>query len=348
MLPDLPEPAPQSPQPEPPAYCRFGKRNLDGMSWLAPLVNNRVGDLLNLELRHEHLFFIQNDRVLDDIGYSEKGRRFSEADVGKPIKSLEDLKAKGYWLVGRTYDPKIMWEALANLEDGHYYCVLSNQCQDWTDRLRRAAERIERARGVTPAGAPRDCPIAAHYSKPVSPTEPASIWMGLVALGLGVAAIIGPIIAANVFSVFIGAIFLLSGVAHAAYGFNARDWRNMLPILLTSLGLLIGGGLMLLYRPLTTVATGTLLGILLTVEGLGFLGLGITSRPFHRGLGPLVAGLVMLACALLILLHWPASGNASLGLWVGLALCAGGWSTIWLSWTTRRDDASPALSRDPA
>jgi hypothetical protein len=34
-------------------YCRFGKRNLHRMSWLAPLVNNRVGDRLNLELRHE-------------------------------------------------------------------------------------------------------------------------------------------------------------------------------------------------------------------------------------------------------------------------------------------------------
>jgi uncharacterized membrane protein HdeD (DUF308 family) len=340
MLPNTPEPAPNSGLPEPPVYCRFGKRDLDGMSWLAPLVNNRIGDLLNLELRHEHLFFLQNDRVLDDIGYSEKGRRFSEADFGKPIKNLEDLKATGYWLVGRRYDPGVMREALASLEDGHYYCVFSNQCQDWTDRLRRAAERLEKARGITPTEAPRDCPVAAHYSKPVSPTEPASLWMGLVALGLGVAAMVGPLVAAKVFSVFIGATFLISGVAHAAYGLHARDWRNLLPILLTALGLLIGGGLLVFDRPLTAGATATLLGILLTIEGFGSVGLGITSRPLRRGLGPLVAGLVMLACALLIILHWPASGKASLGLWVGVALCAGGWSTVWLSWTTRRDDAS--------
>jgi|GEM_PF-1310766 len=340
MLPNTPEPAPNSGLPEPPVYCRFGKRGLDGLSWLAPLVNNRIGDLLNLELRHEHLFFLQNDRVLDDIGYSEKGRRFSEADFGKPIKNLEDLTATGYWLVGRRYDPGVMREALASLEDGHYYCVFSNQCQDWTDRLRRAAERLEKARGITPTEAPRDCPVAAHYSKPVSPTEPASIWMGLVALGLGVAAMVGPLVAAKVFSVFIGATFLISGVAHAAYGLHVRDWRNLLPILLTALGLLIGGGLLVFDRPLTAVATATLLGILLTIEGFGSVGLGITSRPLCRGLGPLVAGLVMLACALLIILHWPASGKASLGLWVVVALCAGGWSTVWLSWTTRRDDAS--------
>jgi uncharacterized membrane protein HdeD (DUF308 family) len=113
------------------------------------------------------------------------------------------------------------------------------------------------------------------------------------------------------------------------------------PVLLTALGLIIGGTLLLLDRPLTTIAAGTLLGILLMIEGFGSLALGITSRPLLRGLGPLIAGLIMLACALLIVLHWPDSGKASLGLWVGIALCAGGWSTIWLSWTTRHEDASP-------
>jgi hypothetical protein len=145
-----------------PVYCQFGKRDLAGMSWLAPLLNNRIGDRLNLELRHEHLFFIQGDRVLEDIGYSEKGRRFSEAEFGKPIRSLQELKEYGYWLVGRAYDPAIMREALARQHDGYYYCVFSNQCQDWTDHLRRQLAL--------------DSPDAAHYSKPVSPTEPASLW----------------------------------------------------------------------------------------------------------------------------------------------------------------------------
>ena len=113
-----------------PIYCRFAKRNLDGMSWLGPLLNNKIGDRLNLELRHEHLFFIQGDGVLKDIGYSEKGRRFSEIELEKPIRSLEDLKKNGYWLVGPTYDPAIMEEALARQQDGYYYCLFSNQCQD--------------------------------------------------------------------------------------------------------------------------------------------------------------------------------------------------------------------------
>ena len=108
-----------------PEYCRFGKRNLDGMSWLAPLVNNRFGDRLNLELRHEQLFFIKGEQVLEDVGYSEKGQRFTEAQFGKPIHSLEDLKRNGYWLVGSEYDPAVMREALAEQKDGSYYSLFS-------------------------------------------------------------------------------------------------------------------------------------------------------------------------------------------------------------------------------
>jgi hypothetical protein len=199
------------------------------MSWLAPLVNNRVGDCLNLELRHEQLFFIRDDRVLDDIGYSEQGRRFSEADFGKPIHSLEDLKRNGYWLVGREYDPAIMREALARQKDGYYYSLLSNQCQDWVDRLRRSAERLERERGLDTGQASRSAISASHYSKPVSPTEPASIWMGLLALALGIGAVLGPIIAGDLFTVFIGVVFLLSGASHIAYGFRRLHSSDTLP-----------------------------------------------------------------------------------------------------------------------
>jgi hypothetical protein len=235
-------------------YCRFGKRDLDGMSWLAPLVNNRVGDRLNLELRHEQLFFIKGDEVLEDIGYSERGQRFTEAQFGKPIHSLDDLRRNGYWLVGPEYDPAIMREALAEQKDGYYYSLFANQCQDWADRLRRSAERLEVQRGLQPESrAPSTAP---HYSKPVSPTEPASIWMGLVAFVLGGAAILGPIVAGDLFTVLIGIVFLVSGVSHVAYGLHAKDWRNLLHFLFLALGLFVGGVLILVNLQVAAVASG--------------------------------------------------------------------------------------------
>jgi short repeat uncharacterized protein DUF308 len=247
-------------------YCRFGKRNLDGMSWLAPLVSNRFGDRLNLELRHEQLFFIKGDQVIEDIGYSEKGQRFTEAQFGKPIHSLEDLKRNGYWLVGQEYDPAVMREALAEQKDGYYYLLFANQSQDWADRLRRSAERLETQRGVQPGHIARSA--APHYSKPVSPTEPASIWMGLVAVLLGGASIVGPIVAGDLFTVLVGIVFLVSGASHIAYGLHAKDWRNFIHFLLLAVGLFAGGILILMNLHFAVVASGTLLAILIAIQGV--------------------------------------------------------------------------------
>ena len=37
-------------------YAQFAQRNLDKLSWLYPLVNNKLGALLHLQLRHDQLF----------------------------------------------------------------------------------------------------------------------------------------------------------------------------------------------------------------------------------------------------------------------------------------------------
>src|SRR5262245_20028974 len=106
---------------QPISYCQFGKRVLDGFSWIAPLTSNRLGDALNLEFVHEQLFFIEGEKVLRDVGYGEKGARFSESDFGKPIRSLEELQKNGYWLIGRAYHSEAGEAALSELDDGHYY-----------------------------------------------------------------------------------------------------------------------------------------------------------------------------------------------------------------------------------
>jgi hypothetical protein len=144
--------------------------------------------------------------------------------------------------------------------------IFSNQCQDWADRLRRSAERLEAKHGLK--AKPGGHPSAPHYSKPVSPTEPASIWMGLLALILGGASILGPIVVGDLFTVLIGIVFLVSGASHVAYGLHAKDWRNFLHFLFLAFGLLVGGVLILMNLHFAEVATGTLLAILITVQGV--------------------------------------------------------------------------------
>lgn len=318
-------------------YCRFGKRDLKHRSWLAPLVNNRFGDLLNIEMAHEQLFFIQGDRVLEDVGYSVKGRRYSEAQAGQPIASLDDLARYGYRLVGRIYDPDVMREALRRQQDGYYFSLFSNQCQDWTDRLRRLAARIERERGEI--ARPRDPDLDAPSPPPVIPVEPASIGMGIVALLLGGGAVAAPLVSGELFAAILGVFFMVSGLSHVAYALHAQDWRNMLAILGTAAGHLATGALVILNREFAVMAGSLVIAIALGVQGAWSIVVALFGRPRVHWLGTLISGAVMVAGAALAAVRWPSSGQRVLGLVVGVSLLAGGWSTIWLSWQTRRADA---------
>ena len=314
-------------------YCRFGKRDLDGFSWIAPLVNNPFGDRLNIEMRHEQLFFLQGDRVLDDIGYSDKGTRFSERDFGKPITNLEQLKANGYWLVGRSYDPGVMREALRRQQDGYYYSFFSNQCQDWADRLEHVAQKIERERGIAPAAVVSGrARLGLADDRPVSPTQPASVVMGVVALAIGVAAFVTPIVSGNAFAAIMGGFFLATGVSQVAYALHGRDWSNFLPIFATAVGHLATGVLMLLNRHVFVIAGSVLLAIALGAQGAWSVGVALFSRPRVQWLGSLLSGAVMIGAAFAAWLHWPSSSDRVLGGLVGISLITGGWSTIWLRW----------------
>jgi len=333
--------------PEPPdTVCRFAKRRLDKMSWLAPLVNDRIGDRLNIELRHEQLFFVSGTSVVDDIGYGDKGERFSEADFGKPIRSLEDMKKGGYWFVGRTYPAAVMREALRRQQDGYYYNFLSNQCQDWADRLKRNAERIERERNLSPTADPAggaETAVLESFTRLVPPTEPASILMGVLSLGIGIAALVAPLVVANAFAVVLGLVFVASGVAHITYAFHGRDWRNLIGICGIGVLYLGAGGFYLLNRKFAVVASSTLLASMLAIQGLAHLGLALRGRPPHRWAVMFATGLLMLAGAGMVWKHWPRSGDDFLGLVVGLCLIVGGLGTVWLSWSTRREEDAPAV-----
>lgn len=328
----------------PDTYCQFGKRNLPRMEFLYPLLNNKVGDLLNLEARHEQLFFIKGDQVLDNIGYSEESRRFNESEFGNDIKSLEDLKRHGYWLFGKKFEPKVILEALERLKDGEYYSIFSNQCQDWADRLRRKAHQIEREKGIPepasdeetePAQKPGPACKVNLPPKPVPPSQIASIWMGLITLLLGLIALLKPTYSIIGFGWLIGIFFVVSGFSHLAFVWHMKDWRNMIAIFIFGLLYLGSGLLLLLYQQFALVWASFALAGVLAVQGAAHFIVALLSRPFRRWAGTLLAGLTMLLTAFVLLSRWPDDSEVFLGKLIGLCLVAGGLSTILLSRRTR-------------
>jgi uncharacterized membrane protein HdeD (DUF308 family) len=326
------QPAPAGPQPEAheeEEYCRFGKRNLDGLSWLFPLVNNRIGDLLNVELRHEQLFFIQGDRINGNIGYSEQGQRFREEEYGRNLKTLADLTPNGYWLVGRRYDSGCMREALAEIDDGAYYTLFSNQCQDWTDRLKREARRIERQRGIKPPveDDPNDAAERA-YSLPVSATAPAAWHLGLITLVAGVLGLLAPVIVANLYLRFLGLVLIVIGLSDIHYAMRAGPRCGVPATILFGL-LKAASGVLLLLVDLAALSWAWVLpGAALLVIGILELMAALFSRPHSAWLGVGAAGFLKTVAGLLILAVGPRAEGRSIGLLFSVSLVAAGVSTI--------------------
>lgn len=325
------------------AYCRFGKRFLDGFSWLAPVTNNRLGDALNIEFVHEQLFFIDGDRVTEDIGYSEKGKRFSEADFGKPIQSLADLERGGYWLVGRRYHPDAAREALAEQDDGHYYSFFSNQCQDWADRLRRRMDRIEKSRGLPPPG-PVEGENEAKFWKERAPTVPASFIFALIAIALGIGSCLAPVVAAQRSVIVLALFFIASGIADVAYAFHGRLWSQILQTIFFALLNIAAGTALLLETSFAAAWAGGLFGLALAASGSARIVVGLRSRPLRNWLSSVALGFAMLFSALLLFTHTVGERDAIFGLIIGFNLLLGGVTTIWLHWTASKVQAD---KKDP-
>ncbi len=315
-------------------YCQFGKRYLDGFSWIAPVTNNRLGDALNIEFVHEHLFFIEGDRVFKNIGYSEKGKRFSEEEFGKPINNLEDISKNGYWLVGRKFHPAAAEEALSEIDDGHYYSFFSNQCQDWADRLRRKMERIEKAQGLVPIA--RTETGDNRFWKEKAPTVPASAAFGLLAIGLGVGSFLAPAVAAHR-SIWILAIFLIvSGISEIVYAFHGRVWSQILGTIFFAILNIAAGGALLLDTQNLAGWAGGLFGVAFGINGLAHIGVAIRSRPFLHYVGTLLTGLGMLIGAVLLFTKTVGERDVLFGIIIGANLILGGFSTLWLHWTNSK------------
>lgn len=327
---------------KPVRYCQFGKRVLDGFGWIAPVTNNRLGDALNIEFVHEHVFFIEGDRVLKNIGYNEESRRFSEEDFGKSLTSLSDVERNGYWLVGRPYHPEAVKAALEQQEDGYYYSFFSNQCQDWADRLRRRTERIEKERGLPALGTEVRAGADERFWKEKPPTVPGSIWLAVVAILLGIGAFTAPAIAAARSIWVLAAFLIVSGLADIAYAFHGRAWSQLLSILVFAL-LNIAAGLALMFDAAFAARwAGGLFGIALAFNGIARVVVALRSRPLVRWIGSLVAGVAMLASAVLLFTRTVGEREAVFGVIIGFNLILGGASTLWLRWADSRRQPAPA------
>jgi uncharacterized membrane protein HdeD (DUF308 family) len=161
---------------------------------------------------------------------------------------------------------------------------------------------------------------------------------GILLVILGLAAIIVPPLASLAVTIFLGWLFLISGIAGLVLTFWAREMPGFWWSLISAV-LAVVVGIILLARPLQGVLTLTI------VVGAYFLAEGVTTIMYalehrrelsERWSWMLVSGILDILIAAIIIAGLPGSAEWAIGLLVGINLLFGGASLIGVALAARR------------
>jgi len=165
----------------------------------------------------------------------------------------------------------------------------------------------------------------------------AFLFEGIVLVILGVAAMIVPPLASLAITIFLGWMFLVTGVA----GLVMTYWARAVPGFwwsLISAALAVLAGLILLGRPMQGVLTLTVvLGVYFLAEGVATIMYALAHRRELSGRWSwlLVAGLMDILIAFFIIAGLPGSAQWAIGLLVGINLLFGGATLIGMALAAR-------------
>jgi uncharacterized membrane protein HdeD (DUF308 family) len=165
----------------------------------------------------------------------------------------------------------------------------------------------------------------------------AFLFEGILLAVLGIAAMIVPPLASLAITIFLGWMFLISGIGGLFVTYWARNMPGFWWSLISAALAVLAGGI-LLARPMQGVLTLTI------VIGAYFLAEGVTSIMYAlehrkelsgRWSWLLVAGLMDLLIAFFIIAGLPGSAEWALGLLVGINLLFGGATMIGVALAAR-------------
>jgi uncharacterized membrane protein HdeD (DUF308 family) len=166
---------------------------------------------------------------------------------------------------------------------------------------------------------------------------------GIVLVVLGILAIIVPPLATITFTLFLGWLFLISGIMGLITTFWARHspgfWWSLLSAVLA-----IAAGIVLLVEPLRGAITLTLLLIVFfIIEGVLTIMYAFEHKKDLSGRWGwmLVSGIIDLVLAAIILIGLPGTAAWALGLLVGINMLFGGSALIAMALHARSDASTP-------
>jgi len=165
---------------------------------------------------------------------------------------------------------------------------------------------------------------------------------GILLAILGLAAMIVPPLASLAITIFLGWMFLISGIGGLILTFWARQMPGFWWSLISAALAVLAGGI-LLARPVQGVLTLTIVvGAYFLAEGVATIMYALEHRRELSGRWSwlLIAGILDLAVSFLIIAGLPGSAEWALGLLVGINLLFGGATLIGMALAARNSSSA--------
>lgn len=168
----------------------------------------------------------------------------------------------------------------------------------------------------------------------------AFLFEGILLAVLGIAALILPPLASLAIAIFLGWMFLISGIGGLIVTYWARStpgfWWSLI-----SAALAVLAGMLLLARPMQAVLTLTIvLGACFLAEGVATIMYALEHRRELSGRWSwlLIAGLVDIAISFMVIAGLPSSAEWAIGILVGINLLFGGATLIGMALAARNSN----------
>ena len=164
------------------------------------------------------------------------------------------------------------------------------------------------------------------------------MFQGVIMIILGVLAVAAPVIASIAIDIYVGWLFLISGIIGLVALFSSHHVPAFLWSLVTA-ALSIAIGVLLIWKPVEGALTLTfVLTAFFLIEGVFQIATSLVYRDSLPGTWGwmLASGVSDLLLVAIIVLGWPASGIWVLGLLVGFNLLMSGWAIVMMAFAGRQ------------
>jgi len=177
--------------------------------------------------------------------------------------------------------------------------------------------------------------LTATVGKSVKQLSQRVLILGIVLAVLGVICLIVPFQTGMAISVILGLFFIAGGVIRAMFAFIGLTWGSTLLRLLFGV-LMVIVGLWMVINPDAGVRVMSLwLAVYFLVDGILGVIYSFQLRPIGGGGWVLLDGLMGIVLAWMIWSQWPFSGDAAVGILIGIKLILDGGALISLGMAGR-------------